>query len=119
LTTTQVNSTEELLARISGVDYVVVTRFHGVVLANLLNKPVVALSHHPKVAALMNDLGLAKYCIQNLRTFDDELLTQTFQELMSHGDEIRGRMAERLAAYRGRLSGQFDELFPKGHCVTL
>jgi polysaccharide pyruvyl transferase WcaK-like protein len=113
VTAGQVRSTGELLAGMAAVDYLVVTRFHGVVFAHLLNKPVVALSHHPKVAALMSDLGLSRYCIQNLRTFDDELLAQTFQELMNHGDEIKGRMAEQLAVYRGRLSGQFDELFPR------
>jgi polysaccharide pyruvyl transferase WcaK-like protein len=113
LTAERVGSTQDLLARLSAVDYVITSRFHGVVFAHLLNKPVVALSHHPKVAALMNDLGLAKYCVSDLHTFDDEQLAQTFQALVDDQDGIRSRMAERLAAYRGRLAGQFDELFPE------
>jgi polysaccharide pyruvyl transferase WcaK-like protein len=112
LTVERVESTQDLLARMSAVDFVVTSRFHGVVFAHLLNKPVVALSHHPKVAALMNDLGLAKYCVQDLRSFDAGQLTQTFEALVADEDQIRGRMTERLAAYRGRLAGQFDELFP-------
>jgi polysaccharide pyruvyl transferase WcaK-like protein len=107
-----VASTQDLLARMSAVDFVVTSRFHGVVCAHLVNKPVVALSHHPKVAALMNDLGLAEYCVRDLRSFDVEGLTATFQALVADQDQIRARMPERLAAYRGRLAGQFDELFP-------
>ena len=113
LTAERVGSTQELLARLSAVDYVVTSRFHGVVFAHLLNKPVVALSHHPKVAALMNDIGLEKYCVRDLQPLDDEQLAQTFQALVDDQDRIRSRMAERLSAYRGRLAGQFDELFPE------
>jgi polysaccharide pyruvyl transferase WcaK-like protein len=112
LTAERVGSTQDLLARLSAVDFVITSRFHGVVFAHLLNKPVVALSHHPKVAALMNDLGLAKYCVRDLQSFDVEQLTQTFQTLMDDQDQIKGRMADRLCAYHGRLAGQFDELFP-------
>ena len=112
LSAERVASTQDLLARMSAVDFVVTSRFHGVVCAHLVNKPVVALSHHPKVAALMNDLGLAGYCVRDLRSFDVEGLTATFQALVDDQDQIRSRMAERLAVYRGRLAGQFDELFP-------
>jgi hypothetical protein len=60
----------------------------------------------------MNDLGLAEYCIRDLRSFDVEGLTATFEALVDDQDRVRARMAERLSAYRGRLAGQFDELFP-------
>lgn len=111
LTTELTSSSGELLSRMATLDYVVVSRFHGVVFAHLLNTPVLALSHHPKVAALMSDLGLARYCV-DIRTFDDESLMQTFQALVNDQNEIRGRMAETLGRYRGRLTEQFDELFP-------
>ena len=54
-----VNSTRELLATMATMDYVVTCRFHGVVLAHLLNKPVLAISHHPKVLSLMKDIGFS------------------------------------------------------------
>jgi len=112
LTTARASSSGELLSRIAELDYLVGCRFHEVVFAHLLNTPVVAISHHPKVAALMGDLGLTKYCV-NIRTFDAESLMQTFQSLVIDQREIRGRMAQSLARYRGRLAGQFDELFPR------
>jgi polysaccharide pyruvyl transferase WcaK-like protein len=108
-----VKSSEELLARMHRMDYVVTSRFHGVVFAHLLNKPVVALSHHPKVETLMSDIGLATYCV-DIRTFDLELLTGMFATLVKSGTEVRARMAETLARHRGLLNGQFDDLFPQG-----
>jgi polysaccharide pyruvyl transferase WcaK-like protein len=105
-----VSTVDELLARMSALDYVVTCRFHGVVLAHLLNKPVLALSHHPKVTTLMNDLGLSKYCV-DIRTFDPVVLVDKFASLVAETDEIKGRMALILGKYRSRLMTQFDELF--------
>jgi polysaccharide pyruvyl transferase WcaK-like protein len=106
-----VNSMYELLAAMSAMDYVVTCRFHGVVFAHLLNKPVLAISHHPKVTNLMNDLGLPKYCV-DIRKFDPSLLTDTFRSLVSNTDEIKSRMAAILVNYRSQLTIQFDGLFP-------
>src|SRR4030095_13686028 len=56
-------STEQLLDHMSSMDYIVTCRLHGVIFAHLLNKPVLAIAHHPKVAAQMTDIGLARYCL--------------------------------------------------------
>jgi polysaccharide pyruvyl transferase WcaK-like protein len=105
-----VASIEQLLAQISSVDYVVTCRFHGVVFAHLLNKPVLALSHHPKVTTIMNDLGLAKYCV-DIRTFEPIHLVDVFESLVADSDEVKSLMAESLAKHRIRLKAQFDALF--------
>ena len=107
-----VSSLEELLAQMSSMDYVVTCRFHGVIFAHLLNKPVIAISHHPKVATLMSDIGLDKYCV-DIRTFDLNLLTATFTAAVRNSKEIKDRMAERLGCYRRELTSQFDDLFPQ------
>jgi len=101
----------ELLSRMAKMDYVVTCRFHGVVFAHLLNKPVLAISHHPKVANLMNALGLSKYCV-DIATFDPTQLTALFESLVSHTDEIKSTLAASLTNYRSQLAIQFDELFP-------
>ena len=72
-----VKSAHDLLATMSGMDYVVTCRFHGVVFAHLLNKPVLAIAHHPKVIDLMTDLGLSNYCV-DIRDFDLKLLAEKF-----------------------------------------
>lgn len=104
-------STEELLANMSSMDYVVTTRFHGVVFAHMLNIPVLAISNHPTVSKLMNDLGLSEYCV-DIDKCDSSVLVDTFVSLVSNRDEIKNRMAEKLASYKEKLSNQFDQLFP-------
>ena len=60
----------------------------------------------------MSDLGLAQYCL-DIQSFDAGLLIATFIELVGHREEIRERMAERLAGYRRESTKQFDDLFPQ------
>jgi polysaccharide pyruvyl transferase WcaK-like protein len=105
-----VRSTHDLLATMSGMDYVVTCRFHGVVFAHLLNKPVLAIAHHPKVIDLMADLKLSSYCV-DIRDFDPKLLTEKFASMVIDAEEIKTCMAASLTRNRQRLRSQFDELF--------
>lgn len=105
-----VKSAHDLLATMSGMDYVVTCRFHGVVFAHLLNKPVLAIAHHPKVVDLMTDLQLSSYCV-DIRDFDLKLLTERFASMVINADEIKSRMAASLTTIKQRLTSQFDELF--------
>jgi polysaccharide pyruvyl transferase WcaK-like protein len=102
-----VSSVRDLMAAMSGTDYVVTCRFHGVIFAHLLNKPVLAIAPHPKVTELMADLELSSYCV-DIRGFDVSLLADRFESMVNNGQEIKRRMAARLT--RNRQS-QFDELF--------
>jgi polysaccharide pyruvyl transferase WcaK-like protein len=105
-----IKSVHDLLATMSGMDYVVTCRFHGVVFAHLLNKPVLAIAHHPKVAELMADLELSSYCV-DIRDFDDSLLAEKFASMAANAEDIKSRMATRLTKNRQQLRSQFDELF--------
>jgi len=106
-----IKEVDELLCKMSAMDYVVTCRFHGVVLAHLLNKPVLAISPHPKVADHMSALGLSKYCV-DINTFDPHLLADTFEALVRDRNDIKDRMAASLARYKLLLKGQLDDLFP-------
>jgi polysaccharide pyruvyl transferase WcaK-like protein len=105
-----VTSVDDLLSRMAAMDYVVTCRFHGVVFAHLLNKPVLAIAHHPKVTHLMNALGLSKYCV-DMRTFDPAHLMDTFKSLVEESDAVKKRLAASLADYHTRLATQWDGLF--------
>jgi polysaccharide pyruvyl transferase WcaK-like protein len=106
-----VEDVTQLLYRISEMDYVVTCRFHAVVFAHLLNKPVLAISPHPKVADLMSALGLSKYCV-DIQKFDPNLLADTFEALVRERVDIKDRMAASLATYKSLLKRQLDDLFP-------
>jgi polysaccharide pyruvyl transferase WcaK-like protein len=103
-------TTSELLQNMLSMDYVVTCRFHGIVFAHLLNKPVLAISHHPKMNGLMDELGLGKYCV-DIGGLDLGLLTDTFLALLENRSEVQNRMADRLTNYQKRLKVQFDQLF--------
>jgi polysaccharide pyruvyl transferase WcaK-like protein len=105
-----VKSVHDLLATMSGMDYVVTCRFHGVVFAHLLNKPVLAIAHHRKVIDLMTDLELSNYCV-DIRDFDVSLLADRFASMVINAEEIKGRMAASLTRNKQLLRSQFDELF--------
>ena len=100
-----------LLQQMSGMEYVVTCRFHGVVFAHLLQIPVVAVSHHPKVSTLMNDLGLSNYCL-DVHTVTAEDLMQTFTRLQENQAAVLEQMRELALLYRADLMHQFDTLFP-------
>jgi polysaccharide pyruvyl transferase WcaK-like protein len=105
-----VTSVGDLLATISGMEYVVTCRFHGVIFAHLLNKPVLAIAHHPKVTELMASLGLSDYCV-DIRNFNTSLLVERFTSMVSNAEEIKSRMAAKLRSNEQLLRCQLDELF--------
>jgi len=105
-----IESVHALLATMSEMDYVVTCRFHGVVFAHLLNKPVLAIAHHPKVKDLMTELELSSYCV-DIRDFDLKLLTERFASMVINEEEIKSRMAASLTKNRQLVRTQFDELF--------
>lgn len=105
-----VHSLEDLLGVISAMDIVVTCRYHGVVLAHLLNKPVLAIAHHPKVTALMEALGLSEYCV-DIQDFSPERLEQLFASLVENREQVKVRMREVLADFRQQIAAQFDSLF--------
>jgi polysaccharide pyruvyl transferase WcaK-like protein len=106
----EIRDTPALFSQMSSMDYVVTSRFHGVVFAHLMNKPVLAISPHPKVATLMCDAGLSAYCA-DVRTFDLDQLIRIFSRLVEDHNDIKRRMTKTVAYYRGRLRHQFDYLF--------
>jgi polysaccharide pyruvyl transferase WcaK-like protein len=110
-----VESLEQLFATMATFDYIVTCRFHGVVFAHLLNKPVLAIAHHPKVATLMHELDLSMYCLE-METLTPTLLVNKFMSLAAETDRIKRNMATRLAKYQSLLTAQFDELFAFQAC---
>jgi polysaccharide pyruvyl transferase WcaK-like protein len=115
---TYMEDLDQLLSVIYSVDYIVTCRFHGVVFAHLLNKPVLALSHHPKVSTLMRDLGLEKYCL-DISKCDLRMVEDAFLSIVAERDEIKARMAYKAKHYRGALIDQFDDVFCHQFDLTL
>jgi polysaccharide pyruvyl transferase WcaK-like protein len=101
-----IESVDDLMAQLARVDVAIASRFHGVLLAQLVNKPVLALSYHPKIDSLMEDMGQAGYCLP-IDSFDPELAKERFVAMWANREQIRHRMGERTRAYREALDAQY------------
>jgi polysaccharide pyruvyl transferase WcaK-like protein len=102
-------SFQELMRVMAPAGTVVATRFHSVVCALRLGKPVVALSYAPKFAAVLGHMGLADFC-QSAKSPDLEVLIAQFNELEKRQEELRQSIAAGNAAYERDVAAQFAEL---------
>ena len=73
-------SVQDVLAELAATDVVVATRFHNVLLAMLLNKPVIAISFHHKCSSLMRQMKLSEYC-HDIDHMDTDRLIEQFHKL--------------------------------------
>jgi polysaccharide pyruvyl transferase WcaK-like protein len=97
---------EELMRQLADTDAVVSPRFHNLVLALLLNKPVLALSDHPKIDSLMAGLDLDRYCLPlNELTTDD--LREKFLQLECEAEKMRPYVRKKVEEYQVALGKQF------------
>jgi polysaccharide pyruvyl transferase WcaK-like protein len=105
-----IDTVENVLAQLAATDFVVATRFHNVLLALLLGKPVVAISFHHKCSSLMAELGLAEYC-REFERIDAETLIERFQALELNAGDVRRTVRDGARAARATLEEQYDLLF--------
>jgi polysaccharide pyruvyl transferase WcaK-like protein len=103
-------SVDEVLSQIGATDIVVASRFHNVLLALLLGKPVLALSYHEKVQALMAESEIGEFC-QDIESIDLEKMTRQFASLENQSTEIVRRLQQRAEAYRAVLDEQYGRIF--------
>jgi polysaccharide pyruvyl transferase WcaK-like protein len=103
---------KELLLQMAGFDFVITSKFHGVIFSHLLGKPVVALSYLPKIEDLMRAVGHERYCLK-IENFDVKTLIETFQALVNEKDHLSALFYETTAAYADALRMHFDNLFGK------
>ena len=103
-------SVDEIMRQISAVDVVVASRFHNVLLALFLGKPVVSVSYNEKNDALMTAVGLEKYC-QSIDDFDLRRLTEQITDIEANWGRLRSTIMTRGAAFRDDLEQQYRRIF--------
>lgn len=105
-----VSSVEQLIAQLAATDIVIATRFHNILLALMLNKPVVALSYHEKIASLMAGVGLSEYC-QRIDQLDVGRLKEQFDELEQNAGTIKPLLEQKIEEYGRALEQQYLHIF--------
>jgi polysaccharide pyruvyl transferase WcaK-like protein len=103
-------SVEELLPQIAATDLIVATRFHNVLLALVLNKPVIAISFHHKCASLMQDMGLTEYC-HDINDMSASRLVEQFQCLEKNAEKLKPVIRQMVEQSRKALDEQYSLIF--------
>jgi polysaccharide pyruvyl transferase WcaK-like protein len=101
-----VQTVTDLFSKIESVDLVVASRFHAILLSFVLDKPVIALSYHPKDTSLMHDMGQKAYCLQ-IEDFEVQSLKDCFQSIQSELATVREQIIEKENEYRSLLEKQY------------
>jgi len=104
-------SVKEVLCEMSACDFIVTSRYHGVIFSHLLGKPVIALSYQAKSDVAMQPVGLGRFS-SNIENFETDWLIDAFRSLVLSGKAVKSREASSVAAYADTLRKQYDELFP-------
>jgi polysaccharide pyruvyl transferase WcaK-like protein len=108
--TQPIETVEDLLTEMSGFDFVITSKFHGVVFSHLLAKPIVAISYHVKIDHLMRAVGDSQYCL-DIESFDPASLRRAFLTLTDNGSALKLKYRQIATARVGSLNQQFDDLF--------
>ncbi|HEY7299561.1 MAG TPA: polysaccharide pyruvyl transferase family protein [Xanthobacteraceae bacterium] len=99
----------ELLRQIAETDVVISSRYHNLVLGLVYNKPIIALSDHPKLDSLATDLGLARYLLP-LATLRPDILIERFKQLESDVDRLTVNIRAEVIRYRQVLDSLYATL---------
>jgi chemotaxis protein methyltransferase CheR len=110
ITEQPIASVQDVLAELSATDVVVATRFHNVLMAMLLNKPVIAISFHHKCSSLMRQMKLSEYC-HEIHQMDADRLIWQFCELEQNREAVKRTIAQGVDEARAALDEQYDFLF--------
>ncbi len=108
----------ELLLQMSTFDYVVTSKFHGVIFSHLLAKPVIALSYLPKIEHLMRMVGHEQYCL-DIEHFTVETLIAKFESAVAEGGDLSSLFRKTTLAYADALRLEFDRLTGRESLATL
>jgi len=103
-------SVDELLLQLGETDIVVASRFHNVLLALRLGKPVVAISFHEKVDSLMSAMGMTQFC-QDIENVDVDKLIHQLATLEENADSIKRDLDRQSEVYRRHLGEQYEHIF--------
>jgi polysaccharide pyruvyl transferase WcaK-like protein len=101
----------DLLQEMSEFDFIVTSKFHGIIFSHLLRKPVISLSYQRKMEVAMRAVGHDRFCA-DIERFDVDWLINAFRSLVDESRSIKMVSAAAVETNAAKLSQQFDTLFP-------
>lgn len=105
-----IETVDDLMNQLAAVDFVIASRFHGVLLSLLMKKPVLAISYHPKIDSLMKDTGQAKYCL-SINDFQVDQMKERFLALETNRAAVEQEITGCVQQYQNALDEQYEHIF--------
>jgi polysaccharide pyruvyl transferase WcaK-like protein len=105
------NTPDALLEFFRGLDVVISSRLHGVLLAIVAARPVLALSHERKVQAVMKDAGVSPFCA-DLPTATLDQISERLSALIDQLDPCALTLREYVDLARTSVRHQ-EEMLPQ------
>jgi len=104
---------KDLLDEMTGFDFVVTSKYHGIVFSQVLGKPVISLSYGRKMDSAMRAVGQERFNA-NIEHFSVDWLVKAFSCLVNDREQIKQESSKVVRTYAAKLSQQFDTLFLLG-----
>jgi polysaccharide pyruvyl transferase WcaK-like protein len=95
-----------LFRQIAQTDLVIASRFHNVLCALMMERPVISLGYHEKNINLMTEMGLEKYC-QHIEQFTFDKLVEQFECYASEMEQAIQQIHNKNEQYRKLLDEQY------------
>jgi polysaccharide pyruvyl transferase WcaK-like protein len=105
-----VTDVRELIRQLAETDVVISPRLHNLILALMLEKPVIALCDLPKVKALLGELQLGQYCLP-IETLDAERLAASFTQVEGELGRLKSHIRQRVDSYRDAVEQQYAAIY--------
>lgn len=109
LITEPASSLADIKRQMMDTDLVVTTRYHNVVCAFGVGKPILSISYAAKNDELLTEAGLGEFC-QHIERLDVDLLIAQFKRLVAERDDYTARVEQAAAGFRARLADQEAQL---------
>lgn len=105
----EVASYDDILTAIDCCDYVLASRFHGLLFSYLLRKPTIAISFHYKLTLLAHDAGQEKYCLP-IDSFSKVDFMKLFHHLVDEREVVERNIDKNISPYPDILELQFAKV---------
>ncbi|MFQ0812787.1 dTDP-4-dehydrorhamnose 3,5-epimerase [Brucella anthropi] len=102
-------SLHDLMRQIAQTDIVVASRYHNVVCALAMGRPVISLAYAAKNDALLYDVGLAAFC-HRIDRFDPETVLSQIHLAFEQRAVLTRQVEAGVERYRSRLAAQEEIL---------
>ena len=105
-----IQTVSDLVSYPHHANFVVASRFHNILLSQILLKPVLALPYQAKIDSLMSATDQGDYCLP-VGTFDLATLKQKFETLAENEGKTPQQPIPHVQRFQTALQQQYDHIF--------